>query len=188
MAMNAHAGEYDIPLDDMSRILRHSGQSLGASGLFVTALVWMMDSRKPLPADAKRAAKIVRLHIRSYARALEECLTDGSLVRLPSGDIWAPLVDKCRPSKAVRTPSIPRQAIPSARKDDVLAKTGGKCAYCAVVLTVDAGNPTSYEPDHVLPVALGGSDDVANLIPSCRRCNRAKRDKTALRFIDGGDA
>lgn len=76
-----------------------------------------------------------------------------------------------------------RAPIPAATREAVLKKTKGKCAYCAVVLTLDAGHPHSYCADHVLPVARGGSDDIANLIPSCRTCNGKKSAKTALHFM-----
>ena len=78
-----------------------------------------------------------------------------------------------------------RGSIPSSKRSLVLAKTSGKCAYCAIALTTSPGLPNSYEPDHVLAVNAGGSDDIANLIPSCRSCNGSKSDKTALKFLGG---
>lgn len=67
-----------------------------------------------------------------------------------------------------------RVSIPRRDRDAVLRKTSGRCAYCAVTLTVVPGQPHSYCVDHVLPVARGGSNDIANLIPSCRSCNTKK--------------
>jgi len=32
--------------------------------------------------------------------------------------------------------------------------------------------------DHIIPRTLGGSHDLANLLPACRSCNGQKRDKT----------
>ena len=78
-----------------------------------------------------------------------------------------------------------RQQIPSARRSAVLAKTSGKCVYCGVALVLTKGRPNSYQADHVLAVALGGSDDIANLVPSCADCNAKKRAKTALQFLGG---
>lgn len=43
------------------------------------------------------------------------------------------------------------------------------CFYC--------GLPSSYVPllmDHVIPVALGGTDDLWNLVPACQPCNSGK--------------
>lgn len=76
-----------------------------------------------------------------------------------------------------------REPIPTRKRDAVLRKTSGKCAYCAVTLTTKPGHPHSYCVDHVLAVRNGGTDDVANLIPSCRDCNAKKSAKTALRFM-----
>ena len=33
------------------------------------------------------------------------------------------------------------------------------------------------EVDHITPVSKGGTDDIMNLVTSCRDCNRGKRDK-----------
>ena len=35
--------------------------------------------------------------------------------------------------------------------------------------------------DHVIPKARGGTDDLANLVPACRACNSAKRDRLSRR-------
>lgn len=52
---------------------------------------------------------------------------------------------------------------------EVLRRDNHACRYCGgaapdVVLTVD----------HVIPVALGGSDDPSNLVAACRDCNSGK--------------
>jgi len=52
---------------------------------------------------------------------------------------------------------------------EVLRRDGHRCRYCGaaapgVMLTVD----------HVVPVALGGSDDPSNLIAACGPCNAGK--------------
>ena len=52
----------------------------------------------------------------------------------------------------------------------VYNKYGGKCAYC--------GRKIDYKDmqvDHIVPQARGGSDDMENLMPSCRLCNHYKR-------------
>lgn len=35
----------------------------------------------------------------------------------------------------------------------------------------------SMEFDHIIPLAMGGTDDVNNLQILCRKCNRGKRDR-----------
>lgn len=59
---------------------------------------------------------------------------------------------------------------PSIRKM-TLARDGWVCQYCGEKL-----EPGLEEVDHRLPRAWGGTNDLANLVTSCRYCNRAKSD------------
>lgn len=77
-------------------------------------------------------------------------------------------------------------SLPSGRRSAVLAKTSSRCVYCAVLLTTAPDHPNTFQADHVLPVVRGGSDDIANLVPSCADCNAKKSAKTALRFMPNG--
>jgi hypothetical protein len=44
-----------------------------------------------------------------------------------------------------------------------------RCAYCLAVVD-------QLDPDHVIPLSVGGADSISNLLPSCRACNCDKRD------------
>ena len=60
-------------------------------------------------------------------------------------------------------------AVSKRLRFEVLRRDNHTCRYCGgsapdVVLTVD----------HVIPVALGGSDDPSNLVAACRDCNAGK--------------
>ena len=60
-------------------------------------------------------------------------------------------------------------AIPKKIRQQVYDKCGGHCAYC--------GKEIAYKDmqvDHVHPQYLGGTDDIDNLLPSCRACNFRK--------------
>jgi len=46
------------------------------------------------------------------------------------------------------------------------------CAYCSKELIF-----STVEFDHVVPTSNNGPDILANLVPSCRECNKDKRDK-----------
>lgn len=55
----------------------------------------------------------------------------------------------------------------------VWAKTGGVCHYCG-----KQTNPfADFTVDHVVPLAKGGTNELDNLVPACRRCNSAKGDR-----------
>lgn len=54
---------------------------------------------------------------------------------------------------------------------ELVAHSKGLCWWCGKSF----GN--SYQIDHRIPLARGGSDDIANLCVTCPSCNRHKNDK-----------
>jgi hypothetical protein len=89
--------------------------------------------------------------------------------RIDRPDVQAMLRRVCG-VRAPRKPPARRKPIPKATKAEVWAKTDGRCWYCDAQLNPFAG----FEIDHVHPVCKGGTDDVANLVPSCHDCNQRK--------------
>lgn len=68
-----------------------------------------------------------------------------------------------------RRPGSRRIPIPSSLRRHVYARDGYRCVYCGrngrrILLTID----------HVYPVSLGGTNDLANLVTACRPCNLTK--------------
>jgi hypothetical protein len=61
-----------------------------------------------------------------------------------------------------------RAAIPLDVKRAVWERCGGRCVEC--------GTDSVLEFDHVIPLAMGGSNREANLQLLCAQCNRAKGD------------
>lgn len=59
-----------------------------------------------------------------------------------------------------------RKAIPVAVRREVLARDQDKCLCCGTV--------KDLQLDHIVPVALGGGDDIENLQTLCRSCNHEK--------------
>lgn len=51
---------------------------------------------------------------------------------------------------------------------------GGRCGYC--------GSTERIEADHRTPLCRGGSNDIDNILPACRSCNRRKHQKTEDEF------
>ena len=72
------------------------------------------------------------------------------------------------------------QQIPNLDAKSKLRSWGHKCAYCAVELS-----DRNTEYDHVMPLALGGANDGANIVPSCKHCNRSKGIEHPSKWLDG---
>lgn len=60
---------------------------------------------------------------------------------------------------------------------EIVKKHGTKCFYCKGDAH-DSSDYKGFQIDHVYPRSLGGSNDINNLVPCCRRCNVAKGTKT----------
>lgn len=52
-----------------------------------------------------------------------------------------------------------------------------KCQFCLQEIA-----PTELTIDHLVPLALGGLDEVTNFVTCCRSCNRAKADQPLEEF------
>lgn len=51
-------------------------------------------------------------------------------------------------------------------------RDGYRCGYCA-------SEKGPFEIDHIIPRIRGGENILENVVVSCRRCNRAKKDREA---------
>ena len=56
----------------------------------------------------------------------------------------------------------------------LLQRWNWTCAYC--------GERGSLQPDHRIPLARGGSNSIANILPACGRCNQRKALMTEEEF------
>lgn len=59
---------------------------------------------------------------------------------------------------------------------EVFKRDNYTCQYCGQI-------GGKLEADHIIPFSKGGSDEMSNLITSCRKCNRQKKDKSVDEFI-----
>ncbi|HEV8669323.1 MAG TPA: HNH endonuclease signature motif containing protein [Candidatus Limnocylindria bacterium] len=58
--------------------------------------------------------------------------------------------------------------------EELIRTHGGRCAYC--------GSTDHLEADHRIPLCRGGTNEINNILPACRRCNRRKHRKTEEEF------
>ncbi len=64
-----------------------------------------------------------------------------------------------------------RKTIPREMRAAIWEMTNGRCFYCGRWT-----NPyETLEIDHIRPKSRGGTDDIDNLVPSCKSCNQSKR-------------
>lgn len=61
-------------------------------------------------------------------------------------------------------------SISQGTRIEVLSKTKGRCFYCSF----NINEKLNWQVDHFWPVRYGGTDDIANLVPSCVPCNKMK--------------
>lgn len=70
-----------------------------------------------------------------------------------------------------------RRKLPVAERQQIYERFGGRCAYCGCEITIK-----DMQADHVVPLHLGGADDISNLYPACRACNHYKSTYTVEKF------
>lgn len=66
-----------------------------------------------------------------------------------------------------------------AQVEDKWLMIGRCCGYCRTPTPFDL-----IDADHVWPLSRGGSNDVTNIVPSCRECNRDKHTSTLTEWAD----
>ena len=62
-----------------------------------------------------------------------------------------------------------------AERCEKFARLGNVCYFC--------GLPKKLTVDHDVPLARGGTDDIANILPACRSCNSKKNKQTAAEYF-----
>lgn len=61
--------------------------------------------------------------------------------------------------------------IPTKLRQAVFRRAKGCCEYCRSQVDF---SPDSFSIEHIVPRALGGTDDLDNLALACQRCNNLK--------------
>lgn len=65
----------------------------------------------------------------------------------------------------------------------VLERDNFTCAYCGTEVIDSQTSKQGWSVDHIIPLALGGSNDESNLVVACRLCNSKKGTKTITRKL-----
>ena len=63
-----------------------------------------------------------------------------------------------------------RKKITKVERQQVYEKYDGHCAYCGNQIEIK-----DMQVDHMIPLRLGGGDEMSNYMPACRQCNHYKR-------------
>ncbi|MEM8523379.1 MAG: HNH endonuclease signature motif containing protein [Bacteroidota bacterium] len=66
---------------------------------------------------------------------------------------------------------MPRKYIPKSVKEEVEKRAGGYCEYCKFLRKY----AYAFAYEHIIPIALGGSNEPDNLAYSCLGCNSFKQ-------------
>ena len=125
------------------------------------AVISIAEDKRQALCDARRA-------LRAAGRTNDEPANDPHWLQC---ELW--------PDKGRSHPPIepPLRKI-SRRRREIFEKSAARCHYCKTVLTLDG----KWHVEHMVPRALGGTDDLVNLVAACASCNLAKSDKTAVEF------
>lgn len=68
-------------------------------------------------------------------------------------------------------------SIKGRQRSKVFVRDDFTCAYCGIQY-----DPAFLEPDHIVPLTNGGTNELTNVITSCSKCNRNKQSKTVELF------
>jgi Holliday junction resolvasome RuvABC ATP-dependent DNA helicase subunit len=85
-----------------------------------------------------------------------------------TADIVAGSLKLLQPVQKTKGINESRSALSSEVRREVWRRDGGKCVKC--------GSRERLEYDHIIPVALGGSNTARNIELLCEACNRSKSD------------
>ena len=71
-----------------------------------------------------------------------------------------------------------RGSIPKSMRDEIYSRDEYKCQFC-----LNSPDLAELTIDHLVPLALGGLDEMTNYVTCCRSCNAAKADMPLKDFV-----
>ena len=91
-------------------------------------------------------------------------------------------IDRSRANAGLGTRRSPRVSVSPKTRIRVFERDGFRCVYCGDT----AGESTTIEVDHIIPVSRGGTSNIENLQTLCAPCNAGKSDRVTTRDREGG--
>jgi hypothetical protein len=70
-------------------------------------------------------------------------------------------------------------------REFVATRAGRRCEYCQMHQSLQGA---TFDLEHIIPRALGGSSDSSNLALACPSCNLHKADRTSTSISSNGDS
>ncbi len=122
---------------------------------------WVKKNREHVRSEARRWGRLHRDELRAYARLWYEAHKGNHKMYAANRRGW-------KDSTVVMVTEEEWQTLIKVYEN--------RCAYCHRIMR----EPTQ---DHILPLSKGGDHSVENIVPACRPCNSAKKDKEVGEFL-----
>ena len=98
-----------------------------------------------------------------------------------------PILDGTKPGMKYPKKKKRKPKKQPSKRQLILQKTEGRCYYCGTKLqNKHYGRKDYMTIDHCIPRSKGGSNDLFNLVPACKTCNREKGCKYPGQFRPQG--
>lgn len=127
---------------------------------------------------ARTAEKKKKQRRARYAARKPELAAQVIARRLRNPDAYRATKRTGRRNRRARKLAAFVEAITSKAWREIIARWGGRCAYCG---RLPEESPLTM--DHIQPLARGGIHARRNVAPACKRCNSLKSDRDPFEFI-----
>ncbi|WP_083222519.1 DUF1376 domain-containing protein [Ensifer sp. LC163] len=141
--------------DFIGDTLHLSTEQIGAYMLLLMAM-WNAGGR--LPNDDAKLARVVRMSVKKWLAIKDDLL---AFFDVAADEITHGKIDRRGYGLTSRI------SMSQSAKAAIFERDGERCRYCGTT-------EGPFHVDHILPVALGGSNDPENLTVACRDCNLSK--------------
>lgn len=193
--------------------------SIGARGLWMEMICVMHEAEprgslrvNGVALQAKQIASLAGIKQRECEKYLEELENSGVFSRENDGEIFSRRMKRetAKDERArnnglaggnpdIRRGTVPKdQRVRPYKRTDapektkrIFNKTNGLCNWCGVGLIFEptGDDPRNFHVDHVVAICDGGTNDEANLVPSCAACNHKRaRDPNPTLTLEFSDS